>query len=295
MRLSRLKRVLSDTNIVAYSIVLYPNKDRKNESVRWSGYDFKARGDIWSTLDKEEADEMFDRAFNSLKPSDYMGRWEIELMKDIINEDGDVIQSDVEELAVAPEEEDNEDKEEAVLRKVLSEIEDEADEEPETDKEDNPVDIITLDVPLFTRLLEYSREDAKDDVALHLLLENCISAMQDKDTLTMDDYGKLLNESDDDEESEKVESSMDFYVIGIKADEGKVAFVEKVADEFVVKQYEDGLQSSHPYLASSYEEASEIAEHFTNAYLIDLDVFNAEYRLATGKNYYVTEEEKDKE
>jgi hypothetical protein len=31
----------------------------------------------------------------------------------------------------------------------------------------NPKDIIKLDVPLFIRLLEYAREDAKSDMDLH--------------------------------------------------------------------------------------------------------------------------------
>jgi hypothetical protein len=31
----------------------------------------------------------------------------------------------------------------------------------------NPKDTITVDVPLFIRLLEYAREDAKTDMDLH--------------------------------------------------------------------------------------------------------------------------------
>jgi len=36
----------------------------------------------------------------------------------------------------------------------------------------NPKDTIKLDVPLFIRLLEYAREDAKDDMDLHRVAEN---------------------------------------------------------------------------------------------------------------------------
>ena len=38
----------------------------------------------------------------------------------------------------------------------------------------NPKDVIKLDVPLFIRLLEYAREDAKNDMDLHELADNII-------------------------------------------------------------------------------------------------------------------------
>ena len=39
----------------------------------------------------------------------------------------------------------------------------------------NPADKITVDVPLFIRLLEYAREDAKTDMDLHKVAENILS------------------------------------------------------------------------------------------------------------------------
>jgi hypothetical protein len=36
----------------------------------------------------------------------------------------------------------------------------------------NPRDIITVDVPLFIRLLEYAREDAQTDMDLHDVTDN---------------------------------------------------------------------------------------------------------------------------
>ena len=52
------------------------------------------------------------------------------------------------------------------------------------------MDTITLDVPLFIRLLEYAREDAKDDMALHTLTENALKL--GNKTLTMDDYEQII-------------------------------------------------------------------------------------------------------
>lgn len=64
---------------------------------------------------------------------------------------------------------------------------------------DNPIDTITLDIPLFIRMLEYAREDAKDDMDLHDVTEKAISIGKDGEVLTMDNYedivGKELTES----------------------------------------------------------------------------------------------------
>lgn len=49
------------------------------------------------------------------------------------------------------------------------------------------VDTITMDVPLFIRLLEYAREDAKTDMDLHNLAEKVIFEAQSR-VLTMEDY-----------------------------------------------------------------------------------------------------------
>jgi len=59
-------------------------------------------------------------------------------------------------------------------------------------KEDanNPQDVLKISIPLFIRLLEYSREDAKSDVDLHKVAERAIS-MQSK-ILTTDDYNLLV-------------------------------------------------------------------------------------------------------
>ena len=41
----------------------------------------------------------------------------------------------------------------------------------------NPEDKITVDVPLFIRLLEYAREDAKSDMDLHKVTENILKLL----------------------------------------------------------------------------------------------------------------------
>ena len=56
----------------------------------------------------------------------------------------------------------------------------------------NPRDIITVDVPLFIRLLEYAREDAQTDMDLHDVADNIISLSTSGKTLSMDDYSAII-------------------------------------------------------------------------------------------------------
>jgi hypothetical protein len=61
----------------------------------------------------------------------------------------------------------------------------------------NPRDIITVDVPLFIRLLEYAREDAQTDMDLHDVAEKTISLAASGKTLTMDDYSSIIGSQED--------------------------------------------------------------------------------------------------
>jgi hypothetical protein len=72
----------------------------------------------------------------------------------------------------------------------------------------NPTDKITLDVPLFIRLLEYAKEDAKTDVDLHTATENALALSETGKTLTMDDYDTIVKQ---DELQERMQ-----YIAGIK-------------------------------------------------------------------------------
>jgi hypothetical protein len=61
----------------------------------------------------------------------------------------------------------------------------------------NPKDIITVDVPLFIRILEYAREDAQTDMDLHDVAEKIISLASSGKTLTMDDYSSIVGSQED--------------------------------------------------------------------------------------------------
>jgi hypothetical protein len=59
---------------------------------------------------------------------------------------------------------------------------------------EDPIDTITMDVPLFIRVLEYAKEDAETDMDLHDLAEKAISATKQQGMLSMDDYDMLVGE-----------------------------------------------------------------------------------------------------
>jgi hypothetical protein len=59
-------------------------------------------------------------------------------------------------------------------------------------KEEDAVDTITMDVPLFIRMLEYSREDAKEDMDLHDVTEKAIALGKERGILQMDDYNEIV-------------------------------------------------------------------------------------------------------
>lgn len=54
------------------------------------------------------------------------------------------------------------------------------------------VDTVTMDVPLFIRMLEFAREDAKADVDLHDVAEKAIEINKSKETLSMQDYEDIV-------------------------------------------------------------------------------------------------------
>jgi membrane protein required for beta-lactamase induction len=71
-------------------------------------------------------------------------------------------------------------------------------------KQFNPSDKVTLDIPLFIRLLEYAREDAKTDMDLHNVAEKAISLSETGKTLTMAEYDALVAGNSEDQQMDEV-------------------------------------------------------------------------------------------
>lgn len=65
--------------------------------------------------------------------------------------------------------------------------------DPEVEVEmENEEDKITVDVPLLIRLLEYAREDSKDDLDLHNVATRMIGLSEKGETLTMEHYAQIV-------------------------------------------------------------------------------------------------------
>lgn len=67
----------------------------------------------------------------------------------------------------------------------------------EQETPDYGADRITMTVPLFIRCLEWARESAADDVALHQMVEKIVA--KDK-VLTTDDYFSIVPDGNDAED-----------------------------------------------------------------------------------------------
>ena len=60
--------------------------------------------------------------------------------------------------------------------------------------EEDVIDTVTLDIPLFIRMLEYAKEDASTDMDLHELAEKAIALNKQKGILSMEDYENIIPE-----------------------------------------------------------------------------------------------------
>lgn len=66
----------------------------------------------------------------------------------------------------------------------------------EEKEQENQIDVITVDVPLFIRLLEFAREDSTDDMQLHEVASKLVELCQDGDIMTMEQYDEIVGSKD---------------------------------------------------------------------------------------------------
>jgi hypothetical protein len=64
-------------------------------------------------------------------------------------------------------------------------------------KSEDKVDTITMDIPLFLRMLEYSREDASQDMDLHDVTEKANALGKEKGILSMEDYEEIVGAAEE--------------------------------------------------------------------------------------------------
>jgi hypothetical protein len=64
-------------------------------------------------------------------------------------------------------------------------------------EEEDIVDTVTLDIPLFIRMLEYAKEDAQTDMDLHDVAEKAIALNKSKEMLSMEDYNTIIGDNNE--------------------------------------------------------------------------------------------------
>lgn len=116
----------------------------------------------------------------------------------------------------------------------------------------NPTDTIKMDVPLFLRMLEYAREDAKTDMDLHDVTEMATSLSGGGKTLTMSDYDTIVGG-------------------GAELDEKKLTAAEKRKKEEIVKGMKKSFKGDKGAMyAIATAKAKELAEEeISEAYVPD--------------------------
>lgn len=76
-------------------------------------------------------------------------------------------------------------------------------EEVPAEPAENPEDTVSMNIPLLMRMLEFAKEDAKSDVALHDVVEKLTELSKDGRVLTMDDYDAIISCCNPDEAVEE--------------------------------------------------------------------------------------------
>lgn len=96
-------------------------------------------------------------------------------------------------------------------------------------KKEDAVDTITMDIPLFIRMLEYSREDATEDMDLHDVTEKAISLGKERGILQMDDYDEIIGSAEEIDEAELSEAYVPSNIKEFAKRKGVSSLVNKVA------------------------------------------------------------------
>jgi hypothetical protein len=134
------------------------------------------------------------------------------------------------------------------------------------------VDTVTMDVPLFIRMLEFAREDAKADMDLHDVAEKAIEINKSKETLSMQDYEDIIPAMD--EPMDEVKSSTNSTLAEkIMAKLKKPMVKEEAAEgeKWVVWINVDKTGKKLRHTLNSKAEAQKIGQRVKNNYYDDYD------------------------
>jgi hypothetical protein len=173
-------------------------------------------------------------------------------------------------------------------------------------KEEDAVDTITMDIPLFLRMLEYAREDAKQDLDLHDVTEKANKLGKERGILQMDDYEEIVGATEEIKEEQlsfinkaRAKSSLRQFLSG-KRDDGMGKFdaivygIDTDGKKHQIKYYND-LQNYEKFALGDNPNIKEgMGGQIDEPYFIQvsardaqtaIDIFNKEYRDSNIKKY----------
>ena len=127
-------------------------------------------------------------------------------------------------------------------------------------KEEDKIDIITMDVPLFIRALEYAKEDAEEDMDLHEFTEKAIAATKQQGILQMDDYDMLVGEKESIDESMGSQLDAEYFIEVSVRDAYRALNI--FDDQFKNTSIE--MYGSNVYASDSFEDMYDLYDSFTN-------------------------------
>ena len=168
-------------------------------------------------------------------------------------------------------------------------------------KEEDVVDTITMDVPLFIRMLEYSREDAAQDVDLHDVTEKAISLGKERGILQMDDYAEIVGAAEDAPKSEVDEAELTEAYVPSNIKEfakrkGVSSLVNKVAGwaEKVGKRITGGTAIGYNYSTLILDMGYQTADIYINTDDETIELYGEEVNsFPEFKRVYLDNKEED--
>jgi hypothetical protein len=134
------------------------------------------------------------------------------------------------------------------------------------------VDTVTMDVPLFIRMLEFAREDAKADIDLHDVAEKAIEINKSKETLSMQDYEDIIPVMDEpmDEAKSSTNSTLAEKIMA-KLKKPMVKEEATEGEKWVVWINVDKTGKKLRHTLNSKAEAQKIGQRVKNNYYDDYD------------------------
>jgi hypothetical protein len=162
----------------------------------------------------------------------------------------------------------------SAIRTIIGDNENKVNEgvnEEEAEAKD-AVDTVTMDVPLFIRMLEFAREDAKADMDLHDVAEKAIEINKSKETLSMQDYEDIIPAMDEPmDEVKPLTNSTLAEKIMAKLKKPMVKEEAAEGEKWVVWINVDKTGKKLRHTLNSKAEAQKIGQRVKNNYYDDYD------------------------